>query len=48
LKIDIDQRFDRAADIKNNFLFDLAFYAQSSFVVTGEKRLLGMKHVGRI
>lgn len=48
LKIDIDKRFDRAADVKDNFLFDLAFSAQSFFIVTGEKNLQAMKHVGRI
>jgi putative PIN family toxin of toxin-antitoxin system len=44
----IDQRFDRAADIKDNFLFDLAYTVKSFYLVTGEKQLLNMKQVNNI
>ena len=44
----IDQRFDRAADVKDNFLFDLAYSVKSYFLVTHEIKLRNMKHVGEI
>lgn len=44
----IDQRFDCAADVKDNFLFDLAYSVKSYFLVTHEIKLLNMKHVGKI
>lgn len=44
----IDKRFDRAADAKDNFLFDLAYTVKSHYLVTSDKPLLNMKHVGEI
>jgi putative PIN family toxin of toxin-antitoxin system len=44
----IDLRFDRAADIKDNFLFDLAYSVKAYYLVTYEKALLNMKHVNQI
>jgi putative PIN family toxin of toxin-antitoxin system len=44
----INLRFDRAADLKDNFLFDLAFTVKSYYLVTGERSLLNMKHVNNI
>lgn len=44
----IDQRFDRAADIKDNFLFDLAYTVKAYYLVTSEVKLLNMKHVNEI
>jgi len=44
----IDLRFDRAADLKDNFLFDLAYSVKAGFLVTFEKKLQNMKHVGEI
>jgi putative PIN family toxin of toxin-antitoxin system len=45
---DIDKRFDRAADPKDNFLFDLAYSVKSHYVITQERALLNMKHVNKI
>src|SRR5690349_15980963 len=36
--ISIDQRFDRAPDIKDNYLFDLAYATKSYYLVTSDKR----------
>ncbi len=44
----IDPRFDRAPDLKDNFLFDWAYTTKSHFVVTGDRPLLNMKQVNRI
>jgi putative PIN family toxin of toxin-antitoxin system len=44
----IDRRFDRAPDIKDNYLFDLAYTVKSFFIVTGDKPLLNMKQVNKI
>lgn len=44
----IDQRFDRAPDIKDNFLFDLAYTAKSFYLISGDKPLLNMKQVNKI
>jgi predicted nucleic acid-binding protein len=46
--IKIDKRFDRAPDIKDNYLFDLAYTAKSFYLVTGDKPLLNMKQVNKI
>ncbi len=44
----IEKRFDRAADIKDNYLFDLAYTAKSHYITTSEKQLLNMKQVNKI
>jgi putative PIN family toxin of toxin-antitoxin system len=44
----IDKRFDRAADIKDNYLFDLAYTTKSFYVVTSEYKLLNMKRVNKM
>jgi len=33
LETEIDQRFDRSADLKDNFLFDLAYSAKCYYLV---------------
>jgi predicted nucleic acid-binding protein len=44
----IDRRFDRAPDIKDNYLFDLAFSVKSHYIVTHDHPLLNMKQVNKI
>jgi hypothetical protein len=44
----IDQRFDRAPDIKDNYLFDLAYTVKSHYLVTNDFPLLNMKQVNKI
>jgi putative PIN family toxin of toxin-antitoxin system len=46
--VEIDERFDRSPDPKDNYLFDLAYKVKSYYVVTGEKALLNMKQVNQI
>ena len=46
--IAIDKTFNRATDPDDNFLFDIAFQSKSYYLITEEKALLNMKHVGRI
>ncbi len=46
--IEIDERFDRSPDLKDNYLFDLAYTAKSNFLITGDKPLLNMKSVNKI
>jgi putative PIN family toxin of toxin-antitoxin system len=47
-KVKIGKRFDRAPDINDNYLFDLAYSVKSYFLVTGDRLLLGMKQVNKI
>jgi putative PIN family toxin of toxin-antitoxin system len=47
-EIEIDRRFDRAADPDDNYLFDLAYSVKAFYLVTGEKALLNMKQVNKI
>lgn len=47
-KIIIDKRFDRAPDIKDNYLFDLCYAVKSYYLITGDKPLQNLKHVGKI
>ena len=46
--VDIDRRFDRAPDIKDNYLFDLAYTVKSHYIVTNDHPLLNMKQVNKI
>ena len=46
--IEIDKRFDRAPDIKDNYLFDLAYSVKSHYIVTNDIPLLNMKQVNKI
>ena len=45
---EIDERFDRSPDPKDNYLFDLAYKVKSYYLVTGERALLNMKQVNQI
>ena len=47
-QVAIDKRFDRAPDIKDNYLFDLAYTIKSFYLITGDKPLLNMKQVNKI
>ena len=47
-KVSIDKRFDRAPDVNDNYLFDLASTVKSHFLVTGDRLLLCMKQVNKI
>lgn len=46
--VTIDRRFDRAPDIKDNYLFDLAYTVKSHYIVTNDYPLLNMKQVNKI
>ncbi len=46
--VTIDRRFDRAPDIKDNYLFDLAYTVKSHYIVTNDHPLLNMKQVNKI
>ena len=46
--VTIDQRFDRAPDIKDNYLFDLAYKVKSHYIVTNDHPLLNMKQINKI
>ncbi|HOY42086.1 MAG TPA: putative toxin-antitoxin system toxin component, PIN family [Chitinophagales bacterium] len=48
IEIEIDERFDRAPDVKDNYLFDLCYTVKSYCLVTGDKPLLNMKSVNKI
>jgi putative PIN family toxin of toxin-antitoxin system len=47
-EIEIDERFDRVKDIKDNYIIDIAYTADCSHVITGDPHLLSLKHVGSI
>ena len=44
----IDLCFDRSPDLKDNYLFDLAYTIKSHYLVTHDKPLLNMKQVNKI
>ena len=44
----IGRRFDRAPDLKDNYLFDLAYTVKSYYIVTNDHPLLNMKQVNKI
>lgn len=48
IETEIDERFDRAPDIKDNYLFDLCYAVKSYYLITGDKPLLNMKSVNKI
>lgn len=48
VEIELDERFDRVRDIKDNYIIDLAFASKCSHVVTGDPDLPSIKHVGNI
>jgi len=45
---EIDLRFDRAADLKDNYLFDLAYSVKSYYLVSGDRHVLSLKQVNKI
>lgn len=47
-EIEIDERFDRVQDIKDNYIIDIAYAAKCTHVVTGDPHLLSIKHVSNI
>ncbi|MDB5283746.1 MAG: hypothetical protein JWO06_2821 [Bacteroidota bacterium] len=47
-EVTIDLRFDRAPDVKDNYLFDLAYTAKAHYIVSGDHPLLNMKQVNKI
>jgi len=44
----IDLRFDRASDLKDNYLFDLAYFVKSFYLVSGDRHVLSLKQVNKI
>ena len=48
VEIEIDERFDRISDVKDNYIVDLAYASKCSHIVTGDPHLLSLKHVGNI
>jgi putative PIN family toxin of toxin-antitoxin system len=46
--VSIDLCFDRAPDLKDNYLFDLAYTVKSHYMVTHDYPLLNMKQVNKI
>jgi putative PIN family toxin of toxin-antitoxin system len=48
IETEIDERFDRTPDIKDNYLFDLCYTVKSYYLITGDKPLLNMKFVNKI
>lgn len=47
-EVDITERFDRAPDPDDNYLFDLAYTVKSHFIITNDKPILNMKQVNKI
>jgi putative PIN family toxin of toxin-antitoxin system len=45
---EIDERFDRALDEKDNYLVDLAYTVKADHIVSSDPHLLSLKHVGKI
>jgi len=47
-EIEVDERFDRISDMKDNYLVDLAYASKSYYIVSGDALVLNQKHVGKI
>ncbi|MEO8086303.1 MAG: putative toxin-antitoxin system toxin component, PIN family [Bacteroidota bacterium] len=47
-EVKITERFDRAPDPDDNYLFDLAYTVKSHFIVTNDKPILNLKQVNKI
>jgi len=39
---------DRVGDVKDNYLVDLAYTVKSFYIVSGDRHLTSLKHIGRI
>ncbi len=48
IEVKVEERFDRIPDIKDNYLVDLAYASKSYYIVSGDKQVLNLKHVGKI
>ena len=48
LEIEIDERYDGSADSKDNYLVDTAYTAKADYIISSDKHLLNLKHVGTI
>lgn len=46
--LEVDERFDRVADTKDNYLIDLAYTAKCFYIASGDREVLALKHIGRI
>lgn len=46
--IQIEERFDRVPDLKDNYLIDLAYASKADYLVSGDREVQSLKHVGRI
>ena len=46
--IEIDERFDRVKDKKDNYLVDLAYTVKAYYLVSGDRHLTSLKHIGKI
>lgn len=44
----IDEAFKGLEDPKDNYLIDPAYAAKAYYVITGDRKVLAQKHVGRI
>lgn len=44
----IDERFDRLADPNDNYLVDLAYTAKAHYIVSSDRHLASIKHIGKI
>lgn len=47
-EIEIDLRYDGLEDTKDNYLIDLAYACKADYLVSGDRKVLMQKHVGRI
>jgi putative PIN family toxin of toxin-antitoxin system len=46
--LEIDERFDRSADPKDNYLIDLAYTSKADHIISSDHHLLQLKHIGKI
>ena len=46
--MEVGERFDRMPDLKDNYLVDLAYTGKANYLVSGDRNVLSLKHVGKI
>jgi putative PIN family toxin of toxin-antitoxin system len=46
--VKIFERFDRISDLKDNYLIDMAYTVKANYLVSGDREVLALKHIGAI
>jgi putative PIN family toxin of toxin-antitoxin system len=45
---EVDESFDRLEDTKDNYIIDMAYTIKADHIISSDRHLLSLKHLGRI